>query len=340
MKKILLLSLFVITIYGQGQFSGVTYFDYTYDLTEDAANDAGFGLKRVYFTYQQDLSESVSYKFQTDVGQLSVINFDKNDELDGIKKTQFVAYLKKAQLDWELQNELFKSSTSFAKLTFGMQGMNIFNVTEKTWGFRFLQKSAMDKYKFSSSADMGIGFSWSFDNLNYSFMYTNGAGYKKSENDEHKKISAQFVYGQKNLSKKDGFNIGTSFSMEPYDYKNTDLTMSTKNKTLMAFYGGYAGNSLRIGGEFDTYLDEGTDITQQIIAGYASYKISDKLEGLIYLDMYDPDTSTESDGNTDMIIGANYRPEKGLTITPNIRVSTPDEGDAKTTFMLNFEFKF
>ena len=50
--------------------------------------------------------------------------------------------------------------------------------------------------------------------------------------------------------------------------------------------------------------------------------------------------STENDGNTDMIIGVNYRPEKGLTITPNLRTSTPDEGDATTMFMLNFEFKF
>ena len=63
MKKLLLLPLFIIAIYGQGQFSGVTYFNYTYDLTKDAANDAGFGLKRVYFTYKQDLSENISVPF-------------------------------------------------------------------------------------------------------------------------------------------------------------------------------------------------------------------------------------------------------------------------------------
>ena len=312
MKKILLLSLFVITIYGQGQFSGVTYFDYTYDLTEDAVNDAGFGLKRVYFTYQQELSDNISYKFQTDIDY---------------KSSPFNVYLKNAKIDW---------NSSIGKITLGMQGMNIFNVTEKTWGFRFLQKSPMDKYKFSSSADMGIGYSGKINNLNYSFMYTNGSGYKENENDEHKKISAQLVYGEKKLVKKDGFNIGTSFSIEPYDHESGE----TKNKTLMAFYGGYAGNGLRIGGEFDTHTDDGTNITQQIMAGYASYKLSDKLEALVYVDMYDPDTSTENDGNTDMIIGVNYRPEKGLTITPNLRTSTPDEGDATTMFMLNFEFKF
>ena len=329
MKKILLLSLFIITIYGQGKFSGVTYFDYTYDLTEDAANDAGFGLKRVYFTYKQDLSENISYKFQTDVGQLDV---------DG-DKTQFVAYLKKAQLDWKF------SANSSSKLIFGMQGMNIFNVTEKTWGFRFLQKSAMDKYKFSSSADIGIAYSGKFDNLknpessiHYSFMYTNGCGYKSSENDKYKKISGQFVVGQKNLLKKDGIKIGASFSIEPYD----DDEGNTNNKSLMAFYGGYAKNGLRIGAEFDTHTDDGLNVTQQIIAGYASYKISDKLEGLVYLDRYDPNTSTviKNDGNTDIIIGVNYRPGKGLTVTPNLRISTPDEGDAEELFMMNFEFKF
>ena len=314
MKKILLLSLFVITIYGQGQFSGVTYFDYTYDLTEDAVNDAGFGLKRVYFTYQQELSDNISYKFQTDIDY---------------KSSPFNVYLKNAKIDW---------NSSIGKITLGMQGMNIFNVTEKTWGFRFLQKSPMDKYKFSSSADMGIGYSGKINNLNYSFMYTNGSGYKENENDEHKKISAQLVYGEKKLVKKDGFNIGMSFSMEPYNCCVSNTT--NKNRVLMGYYGGYSGYGLRIGAEFDTYKDDGTNITQQIMAGYASYKLSDKLEALVYVDMYDPDTSTENDGNTDMIIGVNYRPEKGLTITPNLRTSTPDEGDATTMFMLNFEFKF
>ena len=115
---------------------------------------------------------------------------------------------------------------------------------------------------------------------------------------------------------------------------------SKRNRTLMAFFGGYAGNGLRIGGEFDTHTDDGSGTIQQIMAAYASYRLSDKIEGLIYVDMYDPDTSTENDGNTDMIIGFNYKPEKGLTMTPNIRISTPEEGDSTTMFMLNFEFKF
>ena len=60
MKKILLLPLLVIFIYGEGKFSGVTYFDYTYDLTKQTGDYNAFDLKRVYFTYQQDISDKIS----------------------------------------------------------------------------------------------------------------------------------------------------------------------------------------------------------------------------------------------------------------------------------------
>ena len=332
MKKIIIIIL-LVTIYGQDEqvkFSGVTYFDYTYDFTENATNDAGFDLKRAYFTYEKILSEQISYKFQTDVGQLEVIDPDGEN---GTKKSQFVAYLKNAKIDWKLGKN--------NKLVIGMQGMNMFNVTEKTWGLRFLQKSPMDKYKFSSSADMGIGIydKMGYDNfkLHSSILITNGTGYKKSENDKHKKLSFQFVFGETKLIKKDGFNIGISYSTEQY---NTNETSDINNKTATSIFAGYASKGLRFGAEFDTYNDHGIDNTQQIIAGYTSYKLSDKLEGLLYVDMYDPNTEINNDSNTDIIIGANYIPVKGLTITPNLRISTPEEGNSSTIFMTNFEFKF
>ena len=122
MKKLILLSLFLATIHTQGSFSGVTYFDYTYDLSEGAINDDGFSLKRVYFTYQKTLSENISYKFQTDVGQLEIVDYidEPVPRIDGTKKTQYVVYLKNAKIDWDLPG------ASFGKLTLGLQGMNIF----------------------------------------------------------------------------------------------------------------------------------------------------------------------------------------------------------------------
>ena len=40
----------------------------------------------------------------------------------------------------------------------------------------------------------------------------------------------------KKLVKKDGFNVGTSFSIEPYDIESEEGDITTENKTLMAFF--------------------------------------------------------------------------------------------------------
>ena len=144
----------------------------------------------------------------------------------------------------------------------------------------------MDFHGFSSSADLGIGYSGKISQVNYSLLVTNGTGYKKSENDKYKKISTQFVYGEKKLVKQDGYNVGLVYTMESDD----DYPNATQNKNVMGFFGGFAGNGIRLGGEFDTYTNSGTDITQQIIAVYGSYKVSEALECLIYYDMYDPST--------------------------------------------------
>ena len=310
---IILLSIFTIGMSQDGKFSGVVYYNYSHDLTKDATNeDTGFDLTRVYFTYNQTISEGLTYNFQTDINSSA---------------SPKAVYLKKAKVDWK---------SPVGKLTIGLQGMNVFNVAEKTWGFRFLQKSPMDFHKFSSSADLGIGYSGKISKVNYSFLVTNGTGYKNKENDEYKKISTQFVYGEKKLVKQDGYNVGLVYTMEPYD----DDSNATKNKKVMGFFGGFAGKGIRLGGEFDTHTNSGTDITQQIIAVYGSYKVSETLQCFIYYDMYDPNTNSDKDGTNYIITGVNYYPTKGLVITPNVRLSNPEEGDGTTYAMINFQFKF
>ena len=306
-----LIILISIGISQNNNLSGLVFYNYAYDLSEDAVNDAGFGLDRVYLTYTADLSEDLSYKFQADMQ-------NKNTSV----KSAYYMYIKNAKVDWR---------SPLGKITLGMQGMNVFNVVEKTWGFRFLQKSPMDKYKFSSSADLGIGYSGKFNVINYSFMITNGSGYKNTEDDKYKKISAQFVFGEKKLVKNDGYNIGLVYAQEPYS--------DSESKNLISFFGGYAKNGFRFGGEFDMHNDSGTKINEQIKAIYGSYKLNTELELLIYYDMFDPDLDTEDDGTTFLRTGINYYPTKGLIITPNIYIKSDDTGDESTYMMLNFQFK-
>ena len=109
----------------------------------------------------------------------------------------------------------------------------------------------------------------------------------------------------------------------------------------MAFFGGYAGNGFRVGAEFDTKTDSKTELSEQIIAFYGSYKFTDDFEGLMYIDMYDSNTDVDKNSETYIIAGLNYYPTKGLTIAPNVRmISFEDGSDSETMFKMNFQFKF
>ena len=147
MRRLLFILLICSLTMAEAKISGLGFFNYAFNLTEgvSGADKSNFSFNRVYFTYKNTLSDDLSFKFQTDVGEVA------NDE-------RLTVYLKKAQLDWK---------SPIGKIILGMQGMNMFNVIEKNWGFRFLEKSPMDKHKFSSSADMGIGYSGKISALNY-----------------------------------------------------------------------------------------------------------------------------------------------------------------------------
>ena len=57
--------------------------------------------------------------------------------------------------------------------------------------------------------------------------------------------------------------------------------------------------------------------------------------------MYDSNTDVDKNSETYIIAGLNYYPTKGLTIAPNVRmISFEDGSDSETMFKMNFQFKF
>jgi len=297
-------------LFAESNTSGKVFFNHSTDLSEDGIN--AFNIKRAYLTLDNDVSESVSYKVTYDIGN--------ND--GGSAHT---AFLKVAMVKWK---------TSLGNVMIGMQGMNMFKTMENTWGHRFIAKMPMDTYKYSASADLGIGLSRSFGPVSTSALITNGGGYKKAESDSHKKLSIHADYGESKLNKKDGFNGGFSFSMEPYDKDS----LATENTNVTGIFTGYARNGFRGGFEFDTKTQE--DVSGQIFCIYATYKINDKLSILARLDQVDANTSKDSDGIQVIIAGIHYIAAKGLTIAPTVRVKAPEEGESENSIVLNFQFDF
>jgi hypothetical protein len=274
-------------------------------------------MKRAYLTYSDDVSEDVSYKMTYDMGE--------NDA-----GSAHTAFLKVAMMKWK---------TGLGNVTIGMQGMNMFKTMENTWGHRFIAKMPMDTYGYSASADLGVGITRSFGSVSTSALITNGGGYKKVESDSHKKISLHAVYGESKLNKKDGFNFGTSYSLEPSDVDSTSI----ENINVTGLFAGYAGKGFRCGFEFDNrwvFQENEFDENSNIISVYGTYQLNDKLSILARLDQVDTDISSDGGGVQAIIAGVHYSAAKGLTIAPTVRVKTPEEGESENSIVLNFQFNF
>ena len=314
MKKtfILLSTIFMLStlVLADNSTSGNIFFDHTTGLGDSAYNS--FNMKRAYLSYSNAATKDLSYKVTYDIGS--------ND--GGSAHT---AFLKVAMVKWK---------TELGDVTIGMQGMNMFKTMENTWGHRFIATMPMDAYKFSASADLGIGLTRSFGPISTSVLITNGGGYKKVESDSYKKLSIHAVYGESKLNKKDGFNGGLSFSMEPY---NRD-SLTTENKNVMGIFAGYSGHGFRAGFEFDT-KSEG-DIDGQIISAYGTYKLSDKLSVLGRLDKADTKTISNNGIMQAVITGLHYSPLKGLTIAPTFRMIISEDEEMENSVVVNFQFKF
>ena len=309
MKKILLLITIASLSFSDGKLSGVMYFGY-----ED-----NFSLSRVYFTYKKSVSDDVSFKFQTDVGQVGTDD-------------RWTAYLKKAHLNWKVADK--------TKISMGMIGMNMFNVQEKTWGHRFLAKSAMDG-KFSSSADVGMSISKDFGFLYTNLTMTNGEGYKNSDVDDNNKTSLQLVHGERRLDKNDGYNAGLVYStLKKYSNDQSDID---ENTTVLGLFGGWAGKGLRIGAEYNTQnvnsknISNGSvsDLKSMLTSLYVNYNINDSFSAFLRQDAYDADVDTDGDTST-MMAGLIWKPAKGLSICPNMT----QVKDADGVFAIDIQFKF
>ena len=287
------------------------FFDYT-DSSDSSKVDE-FALKRVYLTFSKSISDELSVTIQTDV--------DTNSSPKNI-------YLKNAKVDWK---------TIDGNIVIGLQGMNMFKVQEGNWGKRYLDKTIMDRFKYSSSADMGIGYYHSKDKFHGSILITNGAGFKKSETDSHKKLSLQFIYGTVKLSKSDGFNVGAVLSHEPYD-RDGEVTIPEEpagehSKKVFGVFGGYAKDNLRVGAEWSQLDDSGLltgNYNNNLTSVYCNYALNNKQSLIVKYDM----VSGNKDANY-ALVAMEFAPTKGLMVSPNVR-----SNDGTTAIGVNFQFQF
>ena len=147
------------------------------------------------------------------------------------------------------------------------------------------------------------------------------------------------MYGEKKITKNDGFNVGLVYTST---YNDIDDDYSNN---LVGLFGGWAGYNCRLGIEMNTY--EVDEITETANALYFNYSINDKIDLFLRHDMNDQDIDTDFIDNNGLdmesrsMLGVVWNATKGLYFSPNVIVTDAGDGtDSTNEYRLTCMFKY
>jgi hypothetical protein len=162
------------------KISGLVYADY-YDVArshrDELEGENGFWIRRLYFTYDHTLSKALSLRVRLEV------NSKGDFETRGVN----TPYLKDAWLKWAFGAHA---------LTFGLAPTANIDFVDAFQGYRSVEKSPLDLYRWDSSRDLGLllqGALGKERRTRYSFQVGNGSG-TGSETDASKAVRGELVH--------------------------------------------------------------------------------------------------------------------------------------------------
>lgn len=122
---------------------------------------------------------------------------------------------------------------------------------------------------------------------------------------------------------------------------NTPGNFGQKSK-IYGFFAGVGYDKIALMGEYDMGDNYDADITNELKSNYlmlkASYRFMIGLEGIVRYDMIDPNTDSELDELSRLIVGLEYFPYSFVEIRPQYRFNFEDPQIANNVFVVQFHF--
>jgi hypothetical protein len=316
---------------GEGKISGLMFGDYYYAIAHhDAAieNSNGFWFRRIYFTYDNTLTEKIAMRFRLEM----------NSPGDFKTSSTLIPFVKDAYL-----------STKIGKhtLMLGLIGTPLYDNLDEYWGYRPMEKTPIDLFKFGNSREFGLGLKGALDansKLTYTVVFGNGAGLK-SETDRGKA-----VYGRLN------FQPIPALFFELYA-DHTNLGNDSSVNIFQAFAGlkgGWGRSGLNFG--VRNSRQAGVNSDMKFVSLFGVFKISPKLDVIGRYDrLLDPNPNAAKIDYIPMannvkanvlLAGIGWSLNDNVKIIPNIKYvfyDKPENGTKPTSDFytyLTLYFKF
>ena len=343
------------------KFSGVFFGDYYYNVqnhTEDLKYENAFSIRRIYFTFENNLTENIKTRFRLE-----------SEQGEFGSSTKINPFVKHAFLEW---SDLIPNH----KLYLGISETNAFKNAEELWGYRSIEKTIMDLNKISSSADLGIALKGDLSmKFHHWLTLMNGPGYGSAEVDNYKKVGYSLWVTPVN-----GLIVEGYADYEKQDPNHTifkyarDYSGSKGYYTVKGF-AGYGSLQYSIGVEWfqrtnqksgitDVSVQDGVIVSAQktdvVKSGYSIFGSwltpVPKLKIFVRYDYFDPNTGNNvvtsftdgilkngKDDETGLLIaGFDFIPSGNLHFIPNIVYkSYAEQGvDADLTARMTLYYKF
>jgi len=304
---------------GTGAINGRAYFDLSQGLSDDVSSRLTHDFRRVYFTYNMQMSDGIAGRFRTDVKQ----------DTDG----KYRLFIKHVYADWQ--------ASDLVSLRVGMMGTPMYGDIEEVWAYRGVEMTMQDYFKIRSSADLGLMASFTLsDMIALNVMLSNGNGYSEPDDDSFgKAYEIQGVF-----TPIDGLLVTAHYGLNGFDGDGDPLTEGDmENTTTMDFSVGYEGENYAIGGSYTSQSNYLFTLAQDGSGfwGFGRYTLQGSPLTLLGTWMnWDPDTSMDDDTRTLLMVGLDYSAGKGLSIIPNFHQTRTGTADPTTMFRITFNWKW
>lgn len=315
--------------------SGLAFGDYYYVADhhrDELEGRNGFWVRRAYVTLESELAEEVDFR----------IRFEARSPGDYESASAMEPFVKDLYVRWGGLPD------GIGDLYVGLSMTPLLNVLEPFWGYRAVEKTAVDLQQLGGSRDFGVALRGTYgdgDRGWYHVQVGNGAG-TGGEVDEGKQVAGSV-----------GYRFGSGLLVEGYaDYE--DRPGSAERTTLQAF-GGWEGEGGRAGLQFvhqhrTSEADGDRDL--ELVSAFGVLEVSERLDLLARYDrMLDPNPTGESidylpfseraESNL-VIAGVDYAVADRFHVIPNLELVTyddPVEGTGpdsdlllRTTFSVTF----
>ena len=281
-------------------------------------------LRRLYLGYNYKISDRFSSRVLLEANPGTLMN-----------NGAYGVIVKQGYLQWEVPFELLHNQN----VRVGLIPSPVFAFPERTWGYRSVEKEALDARGLGRSVDQGVSYSGHFDpdnNYGITLMIGNGSGTRPATDRYFeyytsvfarlfdRRFSVEVMSNYKYLGNDNRFGIIRGF----FAWENTHFTLGAEVAQVYNSVSGSQGF---------------TDIEPLLISLFTSFDlpfITDNLRAFLRYDMFNPDrnysdTKVYPDNfpsdlrfvyQQDLLIaGLHYAPHERVNIMPNIYMNIYDD---------------